>query len=55
MTRGWFIGDFSPTALETEAVEVAVKYYNAGTCEERHFHKIATEVTWILQGESENE
>jgi len=48
MVRGWFIGDFSPTVLATKAVEVGVKLYKAGDSEERHFHKIATEVTVIL-------
>jgi len=50
MVRGWFIGDFSPTVLTTQAVEVGVKLYKAGDSEERHFHKIATEVTIILSG-----
>ena len=50
MVRGWFIGDFSPTVLATKAVEVGVKLYKAGDSEERHFHKIATEVTVILSG-----
>ena len=50
MVRGWFVGNFSPTALATEAVEVAVKTYRAGDKEERHYHKVATEVTLILSG-----
>ena len=50
MERGWFIGDFSPTVLATQAAEVGVKLYKAGDSEERHFHKVATEVTVILSG-----
>ncbi len=50
MTRGWFVGDFTPTALVTQAVDVAVKSYVAGDKEERHYHKVATEVTLILSG-----
>lgn len=50
MVRGWFIGDFSPTVLATQAVEVAVKSYVAGSKEKRHYHKVATEVTLILSG-----
>ena len=50
MWRGWFVGDFSPTALATQAAEVGVKSYIAGEKEERHYHKIATEVTLILSG-----
>lgn len=50
MVRGWFVGDFSPTVLATQAVEVGVKKYSAGDKEERHYHKVATEVTLILTG-----
>ena len=50
MTRGWFVGDFSPTVLGTQSVEVAVKLYKTGDTEERHFHKVATEVTVIVSG-----
>ena len=50
MFRGWFVGDFAPTALSTSACEVAVKRYKAGDKEARHFHKIGTEVTLVLLG-----
>lgn len=50
MTRGWFVGKFSPTVLDTDAAEVAVKTYDAGAKENRHLHKIAPEVTLILHG-----
>ena len=53
MTKGWFIGNFSPTLLATEAIEVAVKEYPAGFSEEWHYHKIATEYTVIVSGEAE--
>lgn len=51
MFKGWFVGDFSPTLLKTEAVEVAVKAYKKGDAEEWHYHKIATEVTVVVSGE----
>jgi len=51
MTKGWFVGSFTPTALQTDAAEVAVKTYKAGDREAWHYHKIATEVTLILSGE----
>ena len=51
MTRGWFIGSFIPTALNTSQVEVAVKKYKAGEYESVHYHKIATEITVIVEGE----
>lgn len=50
MTKGWFIGDFSPTIIKTQAVEVAIKQYRKGDHEDRHHHKIATEVTAIITG-----
>jgi hypothetical protein len=49
-TGGWFIGNFKPSLLQTNDVEVAVKSYKSGTYEERHFHKVATEYTVIVQG-----
>ena len=50
MFKGWFVGDFDPSLLRTEACEVAVKTYKAGDSEELHHHKVATEVTLILSG-----
>lgn len=50
MTRGWFVGNFEPTVLETNDVEVAVKKYKKGDYEERHYHKIATEITVVVKG-----
>jgi len=50
MVKGWFIGDFEPSLCRTEDVEVAVKRYNRGDREARHFHKIATEYTVIISG-----
>lgn len=50
MVRGWFVGGFSPTALKTDACEVACKRYRAGEREDRHYHKIATEITLVLEG-----
>src|SRR5262249_3163891 len=50
MVKGWFVGDFDPTVLRTQAAEVAVKVYKPGDCDAWHYHKIATEVTVILQG-----
>jgi len=50
MIKGWFVGNFEPTALRTSAVEVAVKYYNKGAYESKHHHLIATEVTVVVSG-----
>ena len=53
MVKGWFVGDFSPAALRTDAAEVAVKSYKAGDREDRHLHKVASEITLILYGTAE--
>lgn len=50
MEKGWFVGDFDPTAYRTDTVEVAVKKYLAGAYEALHHHKIATEITVIISG-----
>lgn len=50
MVKGWFIGAFAPTALASEACEVAVKRYKAGDYEASHYHRVATEVTLIVEG-----
>ena len=50
MTRGWFVGDFTPAAFRTSDAEVAVQQYRAGDQEARHVHKVATEITLILGG-----
>jgi len=50
MTRGWFVGGFQPTAYFTHDVEVAVQRFPAGYKGEAHYHRLATEVTLLLQG-----
>ncbi|MBE5865453.1 MAG: hypothetical protein E7292_04450 [Lachnospiraceae bacterium] len=50
MTKGWFVGDFTPTLYKTTDCEVAVKHYKKGDAEEKHFHRIATELTVIVKG-----
>ena len=49
-TKGWIIGNFSPTLLCTNDMEIAVKYYKAGDYDCSHTHKIATEYTIIVDG-----
>ena len=49
-TKGWFVGDFTPTLQATRDVEVAVKYYRAGEAEAAHYHKIAREFTVVVSG-----
>jgi len=49
-SKGWFIGNFSPTLLHSENFEVAIKRYRKGDVETSHCHKIATEYTIIVSG-----
>lgn len=44
------MGNFTPTVLSTNDVEVAVKRYKKGDYESCHYHKIATEITVIISG-----
>lgn len=48
--KGWFVGNFDPSIINTEAFECAVKYYKKGDVEKRHLHKLATEITVIVRG-----
>jgi len=50
MVKGWFVGAFEPTLINTNDVEVAVKEYVCGDAEGLHHHKIATEITVIVSG-----
>ena len=50
MVRGWFVGDFEPSAFKNSQAEVGVKTYQKGDYEARHYHKVSTEITLVLQG-----
>ena len=50
MVKGWLVGNLEASLLETNDVEVAVKSYKKGDYEEKHYHKIATEITVIING-----
>lgn len=51
MIGGWFIGDFEPTAFKTENFEVCYKQHPKGEEWDTHYHKIATEINYIIRGE----
>lgn len=50
MIGGWFVGNFSPTAFASKNFEVAVKRYRSGDVDAWHEHRVATEITVILEG-----
>ena len=53
MFRGWVVGNFEPSLFQTDDFEVAVKNYKLGDYEEKHYHKVATEITIIGKGKVE--
>lgn len=50
MKGGWFIGNFEPSLFKTNDCEIAVKSYEKGDQERKHYHKIATEYTVVVKG-----
>ena len=49
-TRGWLIGNFEPSLLKSDDIEVAVQSYHAGDEEEQHYHKLGTEISIMITG-----
>jgi quercetin dioxygenase-like cupin family protein len=50
-TKGWVVGDFEPNVIKTKDFEFAVKFYEQGDKEQNHIHKVAKEITVIVNGE----
>jgi len=48
--RGWLVGDFEPTLLKQNDIEVAIQSYKAGDEEAQHYHKIGTEISLMVLG-----
>jgi len=51
MVGGWFVGDFEPTAYRTKDFEVSYKIHPKGEVWDNHYHKVATEVNYLVRGE----
>ena len=49
-TNGWFIGDFEPSLFKNPFFEVAHQHHPKGKIGDEHFHKLTTEVTYIVKG-----
>ena len=47
---GWFIGDFEPSLLKTQDLEVSIKKHPKGENWDTHFHKLATEYNYLVSG-----
>ncbi len=50
MKGGWFVGDFEPTAYKTKDFEVSYKTHPKGEIWDNHYHKIATEINYLIRG-----
>ena len=51
MKGGWFIGDFLPVAYKTSQFEVGTKLHKKGEKWPMHYHKLGTEITFLVNGE----
>lgn len=49
-TGGWFIGDFNPSAYKTKDFEVCYKIHEQYEKWPIHYHKIATEINYLMKG-----
>lgn len=52
MIKGWFIGNFSPSVLQTEQFEVGVLKRKKGLERPMHYHKEAVEISCLLLGKA---
>lgn len=50
MFRGWFIGDFAPTAYRTKDFEVGILEHKAGEFWPAHYHAESDEINYLLEG-----
>jgi len=49
-TGGWVVGDFEPSLLRLPSAEVAIKRYKQYDREDKHVHRIAEEITIVVEG-----
>jgi hypothetical protein len=50
MKGGWYIGNFSPSAYNTEDFEVCYKKHSQGEIWDQHYHKAGTEINFLISG-----
>ena len=50
MLRGWFVGDFEPTAWPTKDFEVGFRTHKPSDPLDPHFHTKVTEINLITSG-----
>lgn len=50
MVRGYFIGDFEPSAYRTSAFEVSLMTHQQGEAWDAHYHTISDEINYLMEG-----
>jgi quercetin dioxygenase-like cupin family protein len=50
MVGGWFVGNFEPTVYKTSEFEVCFKEHTAGEKWDKHYHKLGTEINYLVEG-----
>ena len=50
MTRGWFVGNFTPTAYKTKHFEVGYLFHKKGEIWDVHYHEHLTEINLLIEG-----
>lgn len=48
--RGWFIGNFNPSVLNTKDFEVGLLTHKQGEHWPKHYHALATEYNLLISG-----
>ena len=51
MKKGWFAGDFKPTAYKTQDFEVSYRIHPAGEDWPMHTHTHTTEINLLISGQ----
>ena len=47
---GWIVGNFAPALIQSNDIEVAIKYFKSGVIEPSHMQLVATEITIVVSG-----
>lgn len=50
MVKGWFIGNFEPTAFKTDLFEVNCRVHPKGEQWEMHYHRTSKEINLLVDG-----
>jgi len=50
-TRGWLIGDFSPSIIRSSDFEVAIMHHKAHESTIKHYHTSSSEINILVEGE----